>query len=1134
MSTSLLPVARLVLFASLTYICCPGLFFGQGVYGSIIGNVTDSSGGAVPEAKVTITSVGKGVRVESLTNQSGNYEQTHLINGTYQVKIEHPGFKAFVQNVDVNVNAVSQINAALEVGSVDQSITVTAGTVPVLETQRTDISHNLNETSLENLPVYGRNWSSLLFLSPGTQSTGIPAPQENAMQSFRFSVNGQFFSGTTYQLDGVDNKDWVVGLLIIVPNLDGISETKVMTESYDAEYGTAAAGVMTALTKSGGNAVHGSAFWYRRNSDLTARDPFAQARLVVGSSRLIPPTLWNQFGGSVGGPIKKDKTFFFGDYQGTRQKNGGSATTRVPTLAERAGDMSDLGISVFNPFGVGGSFAAPAQRAQFPNNTIPTSMLSPQSLKLLSYIPLPNLPVTGAAPNYAASGEQIINSNAFDVRIDQFQTEKFHMFGRYSWQKYFTDQPGLFGAEAGGPSFGNFNAAGTSNMFNQQAVYGFDYTVRSNLLTDFRFGFTRLDYHVNPIGLGTTPATDAGIPGLNLNDFSSGMPNFRINGTGGFQMGYSLTTNGCNCPLTENENVFQFVNDWTDISGNHTWKWGTDIHYLQNLRVPSDSHRSGELQFDPTVTEGSAGAGLGLATFMLGQTDSFTRYVSSATDAAERQKRWAFYGQDSWRITPKLTFNYGVRWEIYDPQTVNGPGNGAWINLGTGEVLVAGQPGIGLNGNIKNNFSYFGPRIGAAYQATSKTVVRVGYGRNYDSGVFGSDFGHSVTQNIPVLAQQTLTPSQPWQGVFSLAQGPTSLDPTTILNSQPKGATGHPLLPNGVTGNILPPKLRLPAVDSWNAAVQQQLGSSASIQVAYIGNKATHSYTDGSPNYNINAPTLVGFGTLSTFQRDPFYQTFGWTQSLKYFGNDSTNHYNAIQAEFQKHFTAGAIIQATYTHAAAYDYNTDYYTYNRSIAYGPSSLVRDDSFTLSHVYDLPFGKGRRFLANASKGMNYLVGGWTVSGSWLAESGLPFTPSYQNCGADEDVGVCRPNLVGSASISNPSPNGWFLTTQGQQLTTNGQTVGPWQRPQSGTLGNAQRNSLTGPGFFNADISSEKSFALTERINLQFRAEIFNVFNHVNLAQPSTCVDCPTAGQIFSILNNGLIRMRQAQFALHLTF
>jgi hypothetical protein len=238
--------------------------------------------------------------------------------------------------------------------------------------------------------------------------------------------------------------------------------------------------------------------------------------------------------------------------------------------------------------------------------------------------------------------------------------------------------------------------------------------------------------------------------------------------------------------------------------------------------------------------------------------------------------------------------------------------------------------------------------------------------------------------------------------------------------------------------------------------------------------------------------------------------------------------------EFQTNFTQGAMLQASYTHASAFDYNSDYYPYTRSIAYGPNSTVRTDSFTLSHVYELPFGKGQRWISNPSRGMNYLVGGWALSGSWTASSGLPFTPSYEDCGADEDVGVCRVTRVGNASLSNPSANGWFVTTNKQQLTANGETIGPWERPQAGTIGTVGRNSFVGPGFFDADITAAKDFAVTERIHAQFRADIFNVFNHANLAQPNTCVDCPTGGQIFALLNNGLIRMRTTQFALHFTF
>lgn len=275
---------------------------------------------------------------------------------------------------------------------------------------------------------------------------------------------------------------------------------------------------------------------------------------------------------------------------------------------------------------------------------------------------------------------------------------------------------------------------------------------------------------MNPNGLGTTPAADAGIPGLNTSQITSGMPYFNIQATGAFAFGYALGTNGCNCSLNEQEQQFQFVNNWTDIRGNHTFKFGADIRRAMNLRVPSDSHRAGELQFGNNnvylssgVLNGKGDAGVGLADFLLGSPNSFARYVSNVTDAAERQTRMFYFGQDTWRMTPKLTLNYGLRWEIMFPQTVTCIACGGWVNPATGETIVAGEtPGTGLNGRIRNSFTNFGPVAGLAYQVNPKTIVRLGYGRDFDVGLFGSVFGHTVTQNIPVLAQQSISPSVPY------------------------------------------------------------------------------------------------------------------------------------------------------------------------------------------------------------------------------------------------------------------------------------------------------------------------------------------------------------------------------------
>src|SRR5262249_27433120 len=811
-----------IVLGSALLLSAPAPALGQAVYGSISGNVVDSNGAAVSRAKVTITDTGKGVNYVTSTNESGNYSQTHLIVGVYEVRVEMAGFTTYVQrNVGVEVDATTQIDVRLTVGNVGEVVNVTAE-APLLKTERADVSDTITQKAVQELPVFGRDLNRLYFLGPGAQVTGPTAASEQPHAIFRPRIGGQYWGGIAFLLDGTDNRESVLGEPIITPNLDSLSELKITTTAYDAEFGQASQAVIAATTKAGTNDLHGAAFLYRRDSNGAARDPFAQSQLIAGTHRYLPFTLWNQFGGSVGGPIQRDKTFFFADYQGTRQRNGGSLLTRVPTTAERNGDLSTLPGTIWDPCTNGDCSTVPASRQQFPGNVIPTNRLSPQALNLLKLIPLPNIGgATGAVPNYTASGVGIVRNDSFDVRVDRYQTEKMHMFGRYSFLDVPQTVPGAFGYLAGGPAFQTSAFGGAAALRDQSLAYGLDYVIRPNGLTVFRFGFFRYRFLGNRNGLGTSPAKDAGIPGLNLDDYyTSGMPAFTLNGTGGFQFGYSLGVNACNCPLNEQENEFQWVGNVTHTFGNHSFKFGGDLRYAQNLRVPSDSHRSGQLTFDAVTTSGPTGGGLGLASFLLGQVQTFTRYVSNSTDAAERQKRLFSYVQDTWRITPKLTVNYGLRHEIYFPQSVTGKDQGGFQNLATGEVLITGEKGVDLQGNVKTSLTHFAPRLGIAYEITPKTVVRAGYGRSYDVGVFGVSFGHNVTQNVPVLANQSLNPSSPYLAVFTLAQGPPSLDPNTILASQPKGPTGNPILPNGISPNVLPltkdNNMRLPVVDAWN------------------------------------------------------------------------------------------------------------------------------------------------------------------------------------------------------------------------------------------------------------------------------------------------------------------------------
>ncbi len=1116
----------------------PDRLSAQAVYGSIVGSVTDSSNAAIAGAKVTIRNLERDTTTNTTTNESGNYSQRYLIVGRYQVRVEAPGFRATLQdNVPVSVDSEVRVDLGMQVGDVTQTLEVT-GEASLLKTERSDVSTTFNQKAVAELPMLNRRFTNFQLLTPGVSLWPVSltaAQPENPQGSYRLLVNGQSFAGVSHLLDGTDNHDAVLGWIVINPTLESVTEAKVTTADFDAEFGTSAAAVVSAQTKSGTNAMHGSVFEFLRNDHLQARNPFTQSLPIFGTNgRKIPVTQWNQYGGSFGGPIKKNKLFYFGDYQGTRRNTGGSVLLRVPSLAERMGDLSGLGLNIYDP----NSGTTPATRSLFPNGVIPTSRIAPQAANLLKLIPAPNVPAAKDQPNYSGSGAVNFNDDAFNTRADYYATDKLHFFGRYSFVNFTISSPGIYGA-AGGPGYdpsGSVSSfAGTSKSLNHSIAAGFDYAYRPSLFTDFRFGFFRYQVNVVPNGLDTSPAADAGIPGLNLDKtYTGGMPAFFINDYGNnlFKFGYALGVNGCNCPLNENEKQIQFVNNWTKIGGNHTFKFGADIRQAYNLRVPSDQHRAGQLSFNAAGTQGASGGGSGLATFMLGDVQLFQRYVSSVTDARETQNRWFFFGQDTWRITQKLTINYGVRWELYRPQTVNGAGKGGYIDLGTGEVLVAGSQGVGTNLNVKGRLTDIAPRVGLAYQMNPKTVIRAGYGRGYDLGVFGSIFGHNVTQNLPVLGIQTLAPANNFDTVFTLGQGPTPLDPSSILNSQPKGPNGRPLLPNGVTPFVISQDMRLPTVDAWNFTIQRQLTSSISLEAAYVGNKGTHVFAGTGGDYDPNQATLKGFGTLSLNQRKPFFQKFGWSQNLRYFASDASNNYNALQMKVDKRFSGGLQLMGHYTWSKNIDYSGTYFPVDATYSRGVADNNRQHAVVVASLWEVPYGKARRWGSSVARPVDFVLGGWQLNGTFTTASGLPFTPSYQACNSDRDTGWCRPDVVGNVKANDPSQFGWFATTD-QLLTSNGQVNGPWQRPQKGVMGNIGRNALWGPRFTQLDMSFFKTFPVTERVRVQFRAESFNFLNHTNLGQPNGCVDCPgVAGRIFNGIGNYV--PRQWQMALRAEF
>src|SRR6266446_455780 len=825
---------------------------GQAVYGSIIGTITDPQGNAVSGAKVTVTDITKGTSEETTTNESGNYSVIHLIPDTYRIKIEAAGFKAYdVASVLVQVDTAVRVDAQLQVGAVTQTFEG-ASVFPQLKTDRADVSLDFSSDYVEKLPLVNRNFQSLLLSAPGTQQIGWShAATENPQGSQQTFVQGQHFSGTGYELDGTDNQDPIQSMIIINPNLDSVEEAKITLMNYDAEFGKSIAGLMVASTKSGTNDIHGSAFWFRNSDATQARNPFTQP-----ASSPLPHSKWNQFGGSVGGAAIKNKLFYFGDYQGTRQANGVTNNITIPTATVLSTCTATTGLCDLSQYtskiGGDGKIYDPATgdpntgagRTAFANNMIPVGRLSPVAVKLLKLFPQPsNGTVTGG--NFFGSGSGPFHGDAFDTRGDYQAPGNLHIFGRYTRAYYsLTGQPNL-GIGLGGPGGGVGGLSGSSIIHNHSLAAGFDKAISTTLLTDFRFGWFKYNPHSIKPDANVAAAEALGLHGLNLPGDSStgGLPTFKWDSgdnknTQLTDFGDGLDPSRCNCPLIENEHQYQFVNNWTKISGNHAMKFGADLRFAHNLRFPSDANRTGELSFSKKQTgnalvangklTGSVDGGLDLASFLLGDVSHFERFASVSQTAAESQKRFFLYAQDQFRMSSKLTVTYGIRWEDYLPESVNAKGNGGFANVDQGVIRVGGFGPYGLNGNISNYLGAFGPRLGIAYQLRPKTVVRLGYGRSFDIGVFGSNFGHAVTQNLPVLVHEAISAHDVNSNKVSdnvpvyqmdSATGPLPAPFPTVPSSGVLPLRG----PDGsVDPRIRPTKQRIAAIDMWNATVEHQ------------------------------------------------------------------------------------------------------------------------------------------------------------------------------------------------------------------------------------------------------------------------------------------------------------------------
>jgi hypothetical protein len=1129
MSTKLRSFVFCLSFLILETWLCQGLF-AQSTSGIISGFVQDSTGGAVPGADITIKDVGKGTTYKLTTNESGNYTQSQLTPGDYTVSVGKIGFKNFQQqNVTVSVGQSTRVDARLELGEATQEITVSSAP-PALETDRAEVQTRVSSQQVSSLPVLNRNFTNLSLLTPGaTLNTYQHAPSENPQQSTLVNTNGQLFGGTNYQLDGMNNNDAVLGITMVNPAVDSVAEFTAATSNYDAEY-RATGAVINVQTKSGSNEFHGSAFEFLQNDVFQARDSFTQGLHDPGTPTPHndgkPALRWNQFGGSFSGPIVKNKLFFFADYQGTQRRIGASQTLRVPTALERSGNLSDLVVPIYdpatgNPDGTG--------RALFAGNVIPASRLSGPALNVLNALPLPNIPSANAgANNYSASGVEDYPTNQFDVRVDQFITDKLHYFARYSYLKADVDAPAPFGLY-GGNNYPSLQFEGNSDALNQNIASDVTYTFGPTLLTDVRFGFSRYRVNVTAADESLQLADTVGIPGLNIpgRPDTNGLPQLNIAGLGGITgatgsglgsiAGLNIGFN-CNCPLNERETLLDFTNNWTKILGNHSIRFGGNIELAWNLRLPSDSHRSGVYDFNPNVTSaaGVSPSGLGLASFLLGAPSQFGRFGQISTNQEDRQNRMGYFVQDTWRVTPKLTLTYGLRWDVWFPDFSLNSGQGGRYDVTTNTVLIPGVGGISKSGDAEIQYINFSPRVGIAYAINSKTVIRTGYGRGFSQGIFGWTFNNIAADVYPSVVNQNIQQSSPFQPVFPLTTAPPGIVFPTIPSN------GRLLLPGGVSTSYIPANLKMPYVDQWNFTVERQLVGDLNLSVGYVGNIGRHL----NGGFNLNA-AVPGPGSLDSNR--PLFNLFaqrygitGFNQSILNKCDCTSSNYNALQVQATKRFSQAYSIQASFTWSKAMDFgqatNLATNQYNAQSDYGPSDFDREYVFTLAHTFELPFGPGKKFLPTAKGIKKALVADWTFRGITSFSSGLPFSPILSNTSNLNSDMSERANVISDPTSGfNQNRSQWY-------------NPAAFGTPALYTFGNASRNSIRGPNYLEMDWSISRNFKFRERYGLEFRWEVFNAINRTNLALPSNAVDGSAPGLIQDVQTP----MRNMQIGAHLTF
>jgi hypothetical protein len=1097
--------------------------------GSISGTVTDPADAAAPNASIKITAPATGFTRTSRTNDHGEYLVPVLGVGVYDVQVELAGFQtATVKDIRLQVDEHRELNFKLAPATVQTSVDVQATAVAV-QTSDASLGQVITSQEVNDLPLNGRDFVQLATLTAGaTQETnpnsffnGGPSSEASARGSYSLSVGGSRANSTDWLLDGVDNNELTAGAISILSSIDSIQEFKVLTYTYSAEWGTRGGPTVLVTTKSGTNQFHGSVFEFLRNTDLDARSYFAASREKFNL---------NQFGAAVGGPVRKDKLFFFADYEQKYQRHGIPFTGVMPTAAMRNGDFSldpfgqpstsqltNPTSSSGAPLGCSGGSPLPtaangSQAAGTPCNLIPKSLISPIGQQLINLYPLPNTNNAALGYNYVSQPIRKLDEGKFDLRLDENLSSKDNLFARFSYDQAQSYVPG------GAPGFAEQGAFASNQSIGnhaRNAALSETHIFSGNTVNQLSFGFNRIFNYITSQGNASCFSNVIGIPNANLGGNSCGLTSVELSSPY-----WSLGDRGYT-PFVGGTNVWTTSESLDLIRGRHNVRIG--ISYRANqLNTVAVGFPNGFWVVTGQFT-GNPAADLLTGWTAIGLHDQ----EFGGGNTGRRWKLYRPYIQDDWRITRNLTVNLGLAWALLTPQSEVG-NRMSDFDPATGQFLMASKAGPGRSAGVRMDLTAFEPRVGAAWKpfGKSNTVVRAGYGIYHDSS--WNMGAQGLWQNPPSYAESFEAGGNMSQGfqVFNSPPNPADFEGTILAQNR-----------NFKQGRI----------QQFNVNVEQELPGQVVLTAGYAGSRALHILEFGN-NINVSSPTACGTVSGYTLGCGPNgsavpipYPAFPFSEIDSIF-DAGRAHYNSLQLKGEtKSARHGIYALVGYTYSRAYDtgfsdglgsvIGATYFPLPKwqSLDWGLSQTNLNHNFTASILYQLPFGKGQKWGGTASGFTNALLGGWELTLIEKASSGFP-------------VFVVDSNNSSGAGFLNTNAQSLIRPNQICDPVSGSQTLSQWfnpacfTQPAAGQLGNANRTPLSGPGFVNTDFSIIKHFVPREGIRLDFRTEFFNLFNHpqfgapglngygADLASPST----------FATINYTVNNPRLVQFALKLVF